>query len=128
MENRDFVWVPQNYGTQVVIDNFIKNQDFVCVSENSETQRAVRICGKPRLCDFFRKFGKGRPRLEYALTLDMAKELSMSSREIATLCDKRHSDVKRDIEVLTGQLDVDVRKFAHIYTDGMNRQQSAYSY
>ena len=46
---------------------------------------------------------------------------TMSSREIATLCDKRHSDVKRDIEVLTEQLDVDVRKFAHIYLDSMNK-------
>ena len=26
-----------------------------------KTQRAVRICGKPRLCDFFRKFGKRSP-------------------------------------------------------------------
>ena len=52
--------------------------------------------------------------------------LTMSSREIATLCDKRHSDVKRDIEVLTEQLDVDVRKFAHIYLDSMNRQQTEY--
>ena len=44
----------------------------------------------------------------------------------ATLCDKRHSDVKRDIEVLTEQLDVDVSKFAHIYLDSMNRQQTEY--
>ena len=51
---------------------------------------------------------------------------TMSSREIATLCDKRHSDVKRDIEVLTEQLDVDVSKFAHIYLDSMNRQQTEY--
>ena len=25
-----------------------ENQDFVWVSENSETQRVVRLCGKPR--------------------------------------------------------------------------------
>ena len=41
-------------------------------------------------------------------------------------CGKRHSDVKRDIEVLTEQLDVDVSKFAHIYLDSMNRQQTEY--
>ena len=41
----------------------------------------------------------------------------MSSREIATLCDKRHPDVKRDIEVLAEQLEVDVSKFGGIYTD-----------
>ena len=52
--------------------------------------------------------------------------LTMSSREIATLCDKRHPDVKRDIEVLAEQLEVDVSKFAHIYLDSMNRQQTEY--
>ena len=51
---------------------------------------------------------------------------TMSSREIATLCDKRHSDVKRDIDVMTEQLEIDVRKFAHIYLDSMNRQQTEY--
>ena len=39
--------------------DFIENQDFVIYSENSE---------------------KGRPRVEYALSLDMAKELSMVER------------------------------------------------
>ena len=51
---------------------------------------------------------------------------TMSSREIATLCDKRHSDVKRDIDVMTEQLEIDVSKFAHIYLDSMNRQQTEY--
>ena len=51
---------------------------------------------------------------------------AMSSREIATLCDKRHSDVKRDIDVMTEQLEIDVSKFAHIYLDSMNRQQTEY--
>ena len=48
---------------------------------------------------------------------------AMSSREIATLCDKRHSDVKRDIDVMTEQLEIDVFKFGGIYTDSMNRQR-----
>ena len=39
--------------------DFVENQDFVTFSENYE---------------------KGRPRLEYALTLDMAKELAMPLR------------------------------------------------
>ena len=39
--------------------DFVENQDFVTFSKNLE---------------------KGRPRLEYALTLDMAKELSMVER------------------------------------------------
>lgn len=52
--------------------------------------------------------------------------LTMSSREIATLCDKRHSDVKRDINVMAEQLELDVSKFAYIYLDGMNREQTEY--
>ena len=52
--------------------------------------------------------------------------ITMSSREIATLCDKRHPDVKRDIEVMTEQLVIDVSKFAHIYLDSMNREQTEY--
>ena len=51
---------------------------------------------------------------------------TMSSREIAALCDKRHPDVKRDIEVLAEQLEVDVLTFQDIYLDSMNRQQTEY--
>ena len=42
---------------------------------------------------------------------------TMSSRGIAEPCDKRHPDVKRDIEVLAAQLELDVSKFARIYLD-----------
>lgn len=51
---------------------------------------------------------------------------TMSSREIAELTDKRHPDVKRDIETMCSQLSLDVSKFAHIYLDSMNRQQTEY--
>ena len=51
---------------------------------------------------------------------------TMSSREIAEITDKRHPDVKRDIEVMLGQLQEDVSKFARIYLDSMNRQQTEY--
>ena len=51
---------------------------------------------------------------------------NMSSREIAELTEKRHSDVKRDCEVMFQGLGIDVRKFAHIYLDTMNRQQTEY--
>ena len=47
------IWIKKRIGDY----DFVENQDFVCVSQKNETQRAVRICGKPRLCDFFRKFG-----------------------------------------------------------------------
>ena len=51
---------------------------------------------------------------------------SMSSREIANLTEKRHPDVKRDCEVMFQGLGIDVRKYAHIYFDTMNRQQTEY--
>ena len=51
---------------------------------------------------------------------------SMSSREIADLTEKRHPDVKRDCEVMFQGLGIDVRKYAHIYLDTMNRQQTEY--
>ncbi|WP_291972530.1 Rha family transcriptional regulator [Candidatus Symbiopectobacterium sp.] len=50
----------------------------------------------------------------------------MSSREIAELTEKRHPDVKRDVERMISDLQGDVSKFAHIYLDSMNRQQTEY--
>ena len=52
--------------------------------------------------------------------------LTMSSREIATLCDKEHKNVKRDIEVMAEQLELDTLKFEHIYKDSQNREQTEY--
>lgn len=54
------------------------------------------------------------------------KPVVMSSREIAELTGKRHPDVKRDIEKLLSDLGEDVSKFAHIYLDSMNREQTEY--
>ncbi|SNY42212.1 Phage regulatory protein Rha (Phage_pRha) [Pseudomonas sp. LAMO17WK12:I6] len=51
---------------------------------------------------------------------------TMSSREIADLTGKRHPDVKRDIQAMAKDLLEDVSSFAHIYLDGMNRQQTEY--
>jgi len=51
---------------------------------------------------------------------------TMSSREIADLTGKRHPDVKRDIQAMAKDLREDVSSFAHIYLDGMNRQQTEY--
>lgn len=52
--------------------------------------------------------------------------LTMSSREIATLCSKQHQHVKRDVETMCQQLELDASKFGHIYLDGQNRQQTEY--
>ena len=46
---------------------------------------------------------------------------TMSSREIATLCDKEHRNVPADIRTMCEQLNLDVSKFGGIYTDSMNR-------
>lgn len=48
---------------------------------------------------------------------------TMSSREISELTGKRHTDVKRDILVMSEQLEIDVSKFASIYIDSQNREQ-----
>lgn len=52
--------------------------------------------------------------------------VTMSSREVAGLTGKRHSDVKRDIEVMMTQLSEDVSIFAQTYLDSMNRIQTEY--
>lgn len=48
---------------------------------------------------------------------------TMSSREIAELCEKRHPDVKRDVENMLRELGINVSSFAHIYRDARNREQ-----
>ena len=51
---------------------------------------------------------------------------TMSSREIATLCDKEHRNVLADIRTMCEQLNLDVLTFQHIYLDSMNREQTEY--
>ena len=51
---------------------------------------------------------------------------TMSSREIAKLCNKRHRNIKRDIVSLCSDLEIDVLKFERIYQDTQNRQQTEY--
>jgi anti-repressor protein len=52
--------------------------------------------------------------------------LTMSSREIAELCEKQHQHVKRDIENMLDVLKIDASSFGHIYLDSMNRKQTEY--
>ena len=51
---------------------------------------------------------------------------TMSSREIAELCDKEHRNVLADIRTMCEQLNLDVLTFQHIYLDSMNREQTEY--
>lgn len=65
LQNRDHfaTWIRD----RIAQYDFVESQDFVCVSENSETQRANGQRGVTT-------------RKEYYITLDMAKELSMVER------------------------------------------------
>lgn len=60
------------------------------------------------------------------LTQFAEKQKTMSSREIAELCEKEHKNVKRDIEVMFEALNLDALNFERIYFDSMNRQQIEY--
>lgn len=51
---------------------------------------------------------------------------TMSSREIATLTGKEHFHVKRDIEKMCLELNLDASKFGCIYFDQHNREQTEY--
>ncbi|PHQ89518.1 MAG: hypothetical protein COB42_06755 [Sulfurimonas sp.] len=52
-------------------------------------------------------------------------EISLTSLDISELTSKRHPDVQRDIKVQLGEI-TDVSKFAHIYKDSRNREQTMY--
>jgi len=58
--------------------------------------------------------------------LQIQNTQTMSSREIAELTQKEHGHVKRDIETMFKELEIDVSTFGHIYKDSMNRDQTEY--
>lgn len=51
---------------------------------------------------------------------------TMSSVEIAALCEKRHDHVMRDIKTMLVALDCDLPNFGGIYRDDRNREQRCY--
>lgn len=59
-------------------------------------------------------------------TLQTNNNQRMSSREIASLTDKRHDNVARDIILMLNSLELDILNFEGIYFDSMNRQQVEY--
>ena len=54
------------------------------------------------------------------------KPVTMSSREIAVLCEKEHRNVKRDVLKMLQALKLDALSFEHIYLDGIGRSQTEY--
>ncbi|WP_418024973.1 phage antirepressor KilAC domain-containing protein (plasmid) [Paracoccus sp. TD-10] len=73
------------------------------------------------------KMEHNRPEIKMpAIIGGMNEPLTMSSREIAELCEKRHPDVRRDIKAMMSGLGDDVSRFAHTYQDAAGRQQEEY--
>ena len=60
------------------------------------------------------------------LILTQNDSLTMSSQEISIYTEKQHQHVKRDIEKMMLQLEIDVSTFGRIYKDSMNRNQTEY--
>lgn len=52
---------------------------------------------------------------------------TMSSREIADITVKRHSDVLRDIRKMLSDLEIDERNFASVYLAGNNEQKPEFN-
>ncbi|WP_256580609.1 phage antirepressor KilAC domain-containing protein [Pseudomonas sp. QTF5] len=52
--------------------------------------------------------------------------VTMSSREIARLCEKEHKNVKRDTLKILRALNLDPLSFERIYLDDLNRSQTEY--
>ena len=123
--------------------DFIENQDFIVFHKKMENPQG------------------GRPMLEYAITLDMAKELSMverneqghlavkyidsvihnkintlnntynrpltmSSVEIAELCDKEHYNVLADIRKMLSALGMSCPEFSGQYKDKSGKNNPCY--
>ena len=60
------------------------------------------------------------------ITQFQENQKTMSSREIAELCEKENFHVKRDCEVVFRGLNLDASKFGCTYLDSMNREQTEY--
>ena len=64
--------------------------------------------------------------MELILSDLFSSNLKMTTREIAEVTGKRHDHVKRDVDVMFKELELDAPKFGVIYLDSRNRQQIEY--
>lgn len=60
------------------------------------------------------------------ITLPPDSKLTMSSVEISELTGKRHADVKRDIENVLNQAEIDISRFAHVSKNSINQNVKIY--
>lgn len=64
--------------------------------------------------------------MELVLSNLFSNKLKMSTREIAEVTGKRHDHVKRDVDVMFKELELNAPDFGVIYLDSMNRQRVEY--
>lgn len=64
--------------------------------------------------------------MELVLSELFSSNLKMTTREIAEVTGKRHDHVKRDVDVMFKELELDAPNFGVIYLDSGNRQRIEY--
>lgn len=72
------------------------------------------------------KMDQNLPEIKMPAIFGSNEPLTMSSREIADLCEKQHQHVKRDIETMCAGLEINPSSFGRIYKDARNRGQTEF--
>lgn len=72
------------------------------------------------------KMDHNQPEIKMPAIFGSNEPLTMSSREIADLCEKQHQHVKRDIETMCAGLEINPSSFGRIYKDARNRGQTEF--